>query len=120
MSIIKSIIDNDFYKFTMQFGVTKLYPDVIARYKFINRGKHEFPEGFAEALQNEIKAMENLALTKAEKDFFTKSCPYLSPAYLDFLQGYRYDSSEVKIIQNGTDVEVYVEGLFYGKFLFYV
>jgi len=38
MSIITSIIDNDFYKFTMQFGVTKLYPDVIARYKFINRG----------------------------------------------------------------------------------
>lgn len=120
MSIIKSIIDNDFYKFTMQFGVTKLYPDVMARYKFINRGEHQFPEGFAEELQKEINAMALLALTKDEKDFFTTNCPYLSPAYLDFLQGYRYDPNEVKITQNGTDVEVHVEGYWYRTILWEV
>lgn len=120
MSIIKSIIDNDFYKFTMQFGVTKLYPDVMARYKFINRGEHQFPEGFADELQKEINAMASLALTKDEKDFFTTNCPYLSPAYLDFLQGYRYDPNEVKITQNGTDVEVHVEGYWYRTILWEV
>lgn len=120
MSIIKSIIDNDFYKFTMQFGVTKLYPDVMARYKFINRGEHQFPEGFAEELQKEINAMASLALTKDEKDFFTTNCPYLSPAYLDFLQGYRYDPNEVKIAQNGADVEVHVEGYWYRTILWEV
>ncbi|MDM1041253.1 MULTISPECIES: nicotinate phosphoribosyltransferase [Empedobacter] len=120
MSIIKSIIDNDFYKFTMQFGVTKLYPDVMARYKFINRGEHQFPEGFADELQKEINAMASLALTKDEKNFFTTNCPYLSPAYLDFLQGYRYDPNEVKITQNGTDVEVHVEGYWYRTILWEV
>lgn len=120
MSIIKSIIDNDFYKFTMQFGVTKLYPDVMARYKFINRGEHQFPEGFAEELQKEINAMASLALTKDEKNFFTTNCPYLSPAYLDFLQGYRYDPNEVKITQNGADVEVHVEGYWYRTILWEV
>ena len=120
MSIIKSIIDNDFYKFTMQFGVTKLYPDVMARYKFINRGEHEFPDGFAEELQKEINAMASLSLTKDEKNFFTINCPYLSPAYLDFLQGYRYDPNEVKITQNGTDVEVHVEGYWYRTILWEV
>ncbi|HAR72502.1 MAG TPA: nicotinate phosphoribosyltransferase [Flavobacteriaceae bacterium] len=120
MSIIKSIIDNDFYKFTMQFGVTKLYPDVMARYKFINRGEHQFPEGFADELQKEINAMASLALTKDEKNFFTTNCPYLSPAYLDFLQGYRYDPKEVKITQNGTDVEVHVEGYWYRTILWEV
>ncbi|CAM3287163.1 nicotinate phosphoribosyltransferase [Empedobacter stercoris] len=120
MSIIKSIIDNDFYKFTMQFGVTKLYPDVMARYKFINRGEHEFPNGFAEELQNEINAMASLALTKDEKEFFSTNCPYLSPAYLDFLQGYRYDPTEVKISQNGSDVEVLVEGYWYRTILWEV
>ncbi|WP_312356469.1 nicotinate phosphoribosyltransferase [Empedobacter sp.] len=120
MSIIKSIIDNDFYKFTMQFGVTKLYPDVMARYKFINRGEHQFPVGFADELQKEINAMASLALTKDEKNFFTTNCPYLSPAYLDFLQGYRYDPNEVKITQNGTDVEVHVEGYWYRTILWEV
>lgn len=120
MSIIKSIIDNDFYKFTMQFGVTKLYPDVMARYKFINRGEHQFPEGFADELQKEINAMASLALTKDEKNFFTTNCPYLSPAYLDFLQGYRYDPNEVKITQKGADVEVHVEGYWYRTILWEV
>ncbi|HCC93244.1 MAG TPA: nicotinate phosphoribosyltransferase, partial [Flavobacteriaceae bacterium] len=120
MSTIKSIVDNDFYKFTMQFGVTKLYPDVMARYKFINRGEHQFPEGFAEELQKEINAMASLALTKDEKNFFTTNCPYLSPAYLDFLQGYRYDPNEVKITQNGPDVEVHVEGYWYRTILWEV
>lgn len=120
MSTIKSIVDNDFYKFTMQFGVTKLYPDVMARYKFINRGEHQFPEGFAEELQKEINAMASLALTKDEKNFFTTNCPYLSPAYLDFLQGYRYDPNEVKITQNGADVEVHVEGYWYRTILWEV
>ncbi len=105
MSIIKSIIDNDFYKFTMQFGVTKLYPDVMARYKFINRGEHQFPEGFADELQKEINTMASLALTKDEKNF---------------LQGYRYDPNEVKITQNGTDVEVHVEGYWYRTILWEV
>lgn len=104
----------------MQFGVTKLYPDVMARYKFINRGEHQFPEGFAEELQKEINAMASLALTKDEKDFFTTNCPYLSPAYLDFLQGYRYDPNEVKIAQNGADVEVHVEGYWYRTILWEV
>lgn len=104
----------------MQFGVTKLYPDVMARYKFINRGEHEFPNGFAEELQNEINAMASLALTKVEKEFFSTNCPYLSPAYLDFLQGYRYDPAEVKISQNGSDVEVLVEGYWYRTILWEV
>lgn len=104
----------------MQFGVTKLYPDVMARYKFINRGEHQFPEGFADQLQKEINAMASLALTKDEKNFFTTNCPYLSPAYLDFLQGYRYDPNEVKITQNGPDVEVHVEGYWYRTILWEV
>ncbi|HBX62150.1 MAG TPA: nicotinate phosphoribosyltransferase, partial [Flavobacteriaceae bacterium] len=97
-----------------------LYPDVMARYKFINRGEHQFPVGFAEELQKEINAMASLALTKDEKNFFTTNCPYLSPAYLDFLQGYRYDPNEVKITQNGADVEVHVEGYWYRTILWEV
>jgi nicotinate phosphoribosyltransferase len=40
--------------------------------------------------------------------------------YLDFLQGYRYDPSEVSIVQNGQDVEVHVEGYWYRTILWEV
>ena len=43
---LNSILDNDFYKITMQNAVVKLFPGSIVKYEFINRGKHHFPEGF--------------------------------------------------------------------------
>ena len=56
-AILNSLLDNDFYKFTMQCGVVQLFPKNKARYTFINRGKHEFPEGFADAMREEVNNM---------------------------------------------------------------
>src|SRR5689334_22491853 len=110
---LSSILDNDFYKFTMQQGVVKLFSKTKARYAFINRGKHEFPIGFEDALRASVDAMTNLKLTKEEKEFLAINCPYLDPVYLDFLQGYCYHPDEVRIKQNGNDVEVTIEGPWY-------
>lgn len=118
--VLTSLLDNDFYKFTMQCGVVQLFPRTKARYTFINRGKHEFPEGFDKALRAAVDAMADLKLTKDEKAFLVKNCPYLSPLYLDFLEGYRYDPSEVHIAQEGNDLKVTVEGHWYRTILWEV
>ena len=118
--VLTSLLDNDFYKFTMQCGVVQLFPKTKARYTFINRGKHEFPEGFDKALRAAVDAMAELKLTKDEKAFLVKNCPYLSPLYLDFLEGYRYDPSEVHIAQEGNDLKVTVEGHWYRTILWEV
>ena len=115
-----SILDNDFYKFTMQYAVVKLYPDTLAKYEFINRGEHQFPQGFAEALKEKINQMALLALTREEKSYLKIACPYLNSAYLDFLSGYRYDPSEVEVSQNGGDLGVKVEGYWYRTILWEV
>lgn len=115
-----SILDNDFYKFTMQCAVVKLFPNTQAKYKFINRGKHVFPEGFAQALRHSIAQMAKLKLTKEEKIFLRKTCPYLNPAYIDFLEGYRYDPSEVEVHQHEGDLEVYIKGYWYRTILWEV
>ena len=120
MVALPSLLDNDFYKFTMQQCVVKLFPKAKARYRFINRGKHGFPPGFAEALRASVEAMAGLKLSGEEKQWFAKTCPYLDPVYLDFLQGYSYDPSEVKIEQNGSEVEVSVEGYWYRTILWEV
>ena len=117
---LASLLDNDFYKFTMQQCVVKLFPKAKARYRFINRGRHQFPPGFAEALQASVDKMASLKLSKEEKQWFAKTCPYLDPVYLDFLQGYCYDPSEVTIRQNGTDVDVTEEGYWYRTILWEV
>jgi nicotinate phosphoribosyltransferase len=120
MVSLPSILDNDFYKFTMQQGVVKLFPKAKARYQFINRGKHSFPEGFAEALRKSVEAMASLQLTKEERNWLSITCPYLDPVYLDFLQGYYYDPEEVKIIQEGDKVDVFIEGYWYRTILWEV
>ncbi|MBB2148337.1 nicotinate phosphoribosyltransferase [Pedobacter gandavensis] len=117
---LTSILDNDFYKITMQQGVIRLFPAAKARYKFINRGKHAFPEGFAKALRAAVDQMALLKLTKEEKHFLQVTCPYLDPVYLDFLEGYRYQPEEVHIEQFGDQLEVHVEGLWYRTILWEV
>lgn len=118
--VFNSILDNDFYKITMQSAVVKLFPNTKARYKFINRGEHKFPAGFDQILRTAVDNMAELQLTKDEKQFLIITCPYLTPAYIDFLEGYRYDPTEVKIIQNGSDLEVTVEGYWYRTILWEV
>jgi len=104
----------------MQYATVKLYPETQAKYEFINRGAHEFPPGFAEALKKRISEMSKLALTREEKEYLRSACPYLNSAYLDFLQGYRYDPSEVEISQNGKDLSVKVQGFWYRTILWEV
>ncbi len=115
-----SLLDNDFYKFTMQHAVVKLFPKAKARYQFINRGKHEFPNGFAETLRQSVDAMRELKLTTEEKLWLAQTCPYLDPVYLDFLEGYCYDPSEVEIKQDGGELRVTVEGYWYRTILWEV
>jgi len=117
---LHSILDNDFYKFTMQNAVVQLFPGARARYRFINRGDHRFPKGFAERLQMEIQKMSKLRLSKDEKHFFAVTCPYLKPTYLDFLEGYRFDPDEVKVSQHGDQLEVAIEGHWYRAILWEV
>lgn len=120
MAKLISILDNDFYKFTMQYAVIKLFPKAKARYEFINRGMHQFPVGFADRLKTAIQELGILKLSKEEKNFFAENCPYIDPTYFDFLQGYRYDPDEVTIEQQGSDLSVKIEGNWYRTILWEV
>ena len=115
--IFSSLLDNDFYKFTMQHAVINLFPKAKARYQFINRGKHAFPPGFAEAMRQCVQAMAGLKLTGDEKKYLQLTCPYLDPTYLDFLQGYSYNPKEVTIEQNEEELTISIEGYWYRTIL---
>lgn len=118
--MLTSLIDNDFYKITMQNAVIKRFPYAQARYAFINRGEHAFPEGFGDALRREVDAMASLVLTDAEKRYLEVTCPYLDPTYLDFLAGFRFNPAEVIIEQTGSELSVAIEGLWYRTILWEV
>ena len=117
---IYSILDNDLYKFSMQNAVLKLFPEAKVRYTFILRSKVDFPEGFATELRSLLNVLKNFTLSAGEKKFFAEKCKYIDPSYFDFLEGYKYDPSEVGIIQNGKELQVNVEGYWYRTILWEV
>ena len=116
--MIKSILDSDAYKFSMQAAVLQLYPKAEVRYEFINRGNHKFTARFAEELMEMVNAMSELRLTVGEKEWMQNNMQYLSPAYLDFLSGYRFDPKQVSLLvdSNGS-LRVRIEGPWFSTIL---
>ena len=114
MAIIQSVLDTDLYKFTTSYAYSKLYPRAYGQFRFIDRGKTIYPQGFAEELKKEIQEMSKLALTKDEASFLYRELPYLPPTYIDFVRGFRFDPEEVKVEQDAEGhLSIIAEGLLY-------
>ena len=114
MAIIQSVLDTDLYKFTTSYAYSKLYPRAYGQFRFIDRGKTTYPQGFAEELKKEIQEMSKLTLTKDEASFLYRELPYLPPTYIDFVRGFRFDPEEVKVEQDAEGhLSIIAEGLLY-------
>ena len=114
MAIIQSVLDTDLYKFTTSYAYSKLYPRAYGQFRFIDRGKTIYPQGFAEELKKELQEMSKLALTKDEASFLYRELPYLPPTYIDFVRGFRFDPEEVKVEQDAEGhLSIIAEGLLY-------
>ena len=111
-ALITSILDTDQYKINMGSVVFHLFPRSIVAYEFFNRGKTEFPEGFADELRHQLYLMSGLQLTSNEGKFL-KSISYLRPTFIEWFGGYRLDPSEVMIKQTGGKLSIQVIGYWY-------
>jgi len=118
--MIRSILDSDLYKFSMQAAVAKLYPNAEVRYSFFNRGKTQFPRGFGTKLKREVEKLAELSLQRDEEEFLRKRCPFLSPVYIDLLRGYQFNPDEVHIEQTNGDIKIDIEGYWYRTILWEV
>ncbi len=118
--IIKYFTDNDLYKFNTMYAIQKLYPRALVKYRFFNRDNRVFPEGFADALRQEIDKMSALRITEEELAFLRRKCYFFDPVFFDLLKGYRYNPSEVTVSQSGGKIELHIEGYWYRTVLWEV
>jgi len=118
--IIRNFTDNDLYKFTTMNAIQKKFPTAEVIYKFINRGKTIFPAGFAEALREEVNAMQTLCLSDEAEMFMRNKCYYFDPVFIDLLKGFRFNPEEVRIKQTDGILDVNIEGLWYRTVLWEV
>lgn len=118
--IINSLLDTDLYKLSMMAAIMHCFPRAKVTYKFINRGKTPFPDGFDVELREQIMAMSTIRLQAKEKMFLEKECYYLPPTFIDMLNAYEFSPGEVGITQNGSELTITISGYWYRAVLWEV
>lgn len=117
--MIKSILDNDLYKFTMQMAVLELFPKAEAEYRFTNRGSQRFSEEFVKELRRVInEEISELRLTEDEYYWLDAHCPFLKPMYLEYLKNYRFKPEEVEVcLTKGKGLDMRIKGPWHSTIL---
>lgn len=95
---LKSLLDTDLYKFTMQQAVRQHFPDATVTYRFTHRDQDVFfSRACVEAFQRSLAGFKDVSLTNDEKRWLATACPYLKSDYLDFLEQYRFKPDQVSV-----------------------
>ncbi len=111
--MIRSIIDNDLYKFSMANAVLRLFPNLRVSYRFTDRkGKGKWTPEALKELKRRIKAMSKLSLARDERAFCEVQMPWINRTFWDFLAAYRYDPREVRVwLDNSNNLQMEIKGL---------
>jgi nicotinate phosphoribosyltransferase len=105
--IIKSMLDTDLYKFTMQQVVFYKFADVNVKYAFKLRN---YPKGtllpYMDAINEEIMSLSGLRMKPEDIDFL-RGLSFMHPGYLEFLRYHRMDPERfVKVSEEDGEVKI--------------
>lgn len=90
--IIRSLLDTDLYKLTMQEVVWNHFPNTQVEYAFKCRSRGVDLSPYADEIKEELAAYCRLRLTEDEVRFL-HGIPYLKPNYLDALADLHFKPS---------------------------
>ncbi|OQA94983.1 MAG: Nicotinate phosphoribosyltransferase 2 [Spirochaetes bacterium ADurb.Bin218] len=82
--IIISLLDNDFYKFTMMQAVLHQFPDVDVEYSFLCRTPNVNFSGILTDIEKELESLCSLKFSKDELDYL-RTIPFFKKDFIDFL-----------------------------------
>jgi len=121
MAIITSMLDTDFYKFTMQQVVFKKFPDIEVEYEFKNRtkGTKLDYDKYNLKIQAEIFAISKLVFQNDELDYL-ESLNLFSSGYLNFLQQSRLRPVDVNVFDDNGNIGIKVKGTWLNTILWEV
>lgn len=97
LSIIKSSLDNDLYKYSMSYAYQTLYPLGEGTFTFNDRSGETWTKEEVDEIRRQICAMNSLKLTDAEFEWVCKNIRYIPECYWEWLRQFRYDHNKVNI-----------------------
>ena len=114
MCVIRSILENDLYKFSMSHYYQVNFPNAWGTFSFHDRDNTEYDENFVLLLKEEFKNLDKLFLQKDEFDWCVKNIPYIPQYYWEWLQRFRYHHNDINVwLDEDKHLHIEVSGLMY-------
>lgn len=107
--IIQSLLDQDFYKFSMAQVVLHHFPDFWVTYRFKCRNEGiRWTDAIVKDIRNELDHFCTLRFTREELDFL-RTIRFLKPYFIEFLELYQPFSRYLKI-RHESELHIEIEG----------
>ena len=117
--IIRSILENDLYKFSMSYYYQMHYPNASGTFAFHDRNETEYTEEFISLLKTEFSELSKLFLQKSEFDWVLNTITYIPQYYWEWLQSFRFEPNKIQIyLDDKNHLHIEVTDLLY-KVTFY-
>lgn len=119
MAIIKSLLDNDLYKFTMMQVVLHHFSEIDVEYKFKCRTKGVDLRKIRPTLEAEISSLCDLKFTPDELAYL-KSLVFIKKDFIDFLQLFQLNPDHIEVYEEDNELQVRIAGPWFLTILFEV
>lgn len=107
---MKTLLDNDLYKFTMMHAVWRKYPQAQVKYQFKNRNMNNtFGDEAIELIRQTVIAAGNLRLSEAELAYL-RGLDLFDEAFLTYLEDFQLKPKQVDITADEGRLEIWIEG----------
>ncbi|MGR8932242.1 MAG: nicotinate phosphoribosyltransferase [Gammaproteobacteria bacterium] len=100
--VVKSLLENDLYKFPMWQTMLHKRPEAIAEYEFLCRNSSIYPLGeLLDDVKRELDQLFSLQFTDDELEYLS-ALRYLKPDFVEFLSLFRFKSKYITVTaENG-------------------
>lgn len=108
--IVKSLLENDLYKFSMWQALLHSHPGALAEYEFTCRNIPEYPlSELAEDIDQEISHLCTMYFKQDELDYLN-SLEYIKEDFVNFLTIFRFQRRFIEIEKRGGTLSIRAEG----------
>ena len=108
--VVRSLLENDLYKFTMWQALLHSHPAAQAEYRFVCRNTPKFPlSELLPALDRELDHLCTLSFEPEELGYL-RGLRYLTGDFVDFLSLFRFQRRFIEVSAEGDQLHVVARG----------